>query len=68
MIDYAINQQVLPDGNFVFLDCETANSNQEICQIGALVVSKNKVIEKIDKYVKNIEKIIAFAEKMCYTI
>ena len=52
VIDYAINQQILPDGNFVFLDCETANRNQEICQIGAIVVSKNKVIEKIDKYVK----------------
>ena len=52
MIDYAINQQVLPDGNFVFLDCETANKYNEICQIAAIIVQDGKIIKIINEYVK----------------
>lgn len=52
MIECAINQQILPDGNFVFLDCETANKYNEICQIAAIIVQDGKIIKIINEYVK----------------
>lgn len=52
MTDYKVNQQILPEGNFVFFDCETANKYNEICQIAAIIVQDGKIIKIINEYVK----------------
>ena len=52
MIDSKTSQGILTNKKFIFFDCETANSNHEICQIGAIVVDENIIIEKIDILVK----------------
>ena len=58
MSEYVINQQVLTEGNFVFLDCETANKYNEICQIAAIIIKDGKIIDIINKYVKPKNKFI----------
>ena len=56
MIDYIIDQQILPDGNFVFVDCETANKYNEICQIAAIIIRSGKIINIVNEYVKTKNK------------
>ena len=49
-----IGQKVSFEGDFVFFDVETANRNQEICQIGAIIVSNKRIIDVMESYIKPI--------------
>ena len=47
-----IGQNIGFNGKYIIFDVETANRNQDICQIGAIVIDENKIVDVIDELVK----------------
>lgn len=52
MVDINVGKEVSLKGKFVFVDVETANNQNDICQIGAIVVSDGTIVDIICEYVK----------------
>lgn len=55
-MSFKIGQDIDLTGKFVFLDVETANRNQDICEIAAIVVKDGKIEDIINTYVKPYER------------
>lgn len=51
-IDNLIGQSVPFNENLIFFDIETANDQDDICQIGAIVTSQGKIVDVIEQLVK----------------
>ena len=52
MKDFKIGAPVPLKGNFVFIDAELANRQEDICQIGAIVVHDGIIVDIICEFVK----------------
>lgn len=55
-MNFKIGQDIDLTGKFVFLDVETANRNQDVCEIAAIVVNDRKIENIISTYVKPYER------------
>lgn len=55
MENFRIGTKVNINGNYIFIDTETANRNHDICQIGALIITNGTVENIVNLLVKPIE-------------